>query len=890
MAWIPGLTRGPAKRPEQGQKPAKETARPTPNRVQIERQRQAAAEAASDAERAERERDLGRLLAEGAVAPSADDGETVAAAAACHAQDKDLARRWMERLAAESSFAEVAMHGRFAELRFAAAQRVTSTALLEQVLAATRERDKRVHRHCSEILRGRRTQADREQRAGALLAELDAALADPPPLAAARLAQLDRAAQALGECAEAAQCAERLQSLHARARAEAERLRDLHRLGDRADALAREASVDTWPVADRLGGWQAELASVKEALAGLPDCTRRVATARVLDDALTSIEARLGDLARDIELHAACERALSGSDPAFEAAAWEAMDKPRNAAAREMLQALWARRAGAAKPAPPVTRAGDEPKRKPKPVLDIEAVRTALAALEQALAEGHLADADSALAQIEPLTAAGRLPGGLDGRLKRARGELGRLRGWARWGNVQAHDQLIVEAERLLAEPVEVEALAEAISRLRAEWKRLDASGPGSRAQWERFDALVERAYRPVAEQRARQAAEQGEARAARAALLDAWETWLGAIDWSGADWRAIERQRAEMLAKWRAGKRASFRDERALRKRFDPLIAKIDAQLAQAREAETGRRQNLIEQAEALREAPDLGGAIARARTLQAEWRDAASGVHLGRGREDAQWKRFRAACDAVFARREAERSERAAQAQQVEEDRKGLLASLESALSASSIGEIEAAVKRFQGAWRASPRAPREAAGGLEAQAARLTRRAAERIAELRRERRAGRYALLAQKSALAQRVETVAASGGVPDELLAQAREAWRALPMLDGEAERALKARLDAACAASPDSLANGFRLRAELLLDLELALDLQSPPAHAEARRMRQLARLKRRFSAESSDANPEQTVVRWYALAAHEDAEQDARMAVVVHALSTDRS
>jgi len=885
MPWIPGLTRGQAKRPDRNQTSTKAAGRAAPSREQIEHLRRSVAQAATDAERSERERELGRMLAEGAIAPSQAETETVSAAAACHAHDKELARAWMTRLSGEATLAEVAMHGRFAELRFAAAQRITGTPLLEQILAATRERDKRVHRHCAEILRGRRVQEDRAQRAGELIADLDAALLDPPPLAAARLAQLDRAAQALGDCAEALQCEQRLQALHARARAESELLRDLHRLAGRADALARETSTDTWPVADRLDGWRAELASLKEALAGYPGWTESIATARIVQETLTATDTRVHQLARDVELSTECERFLTGLGAAPDAAAWEALEKPSSAAARAALQAEWSRRAGPPKPAPPPVQAASEDKRKPKPRLDVEAIDAGISALERALAEGHLADGDSSLARIESQAAAARLPRALDARLKRARSELARLRGWARWGNAQAHDQLIAEAERLIVEPGGVEALAEAITRLRSEWKRLDANGPGSRAQWERFDALIERAYRPVAEHRARQAAEQSEARTSREALLDEWETSLAAIDWTSVDWRAVERQRAEMLAKWHAGKRASFRDERVLRKRFDPLIAQIDTRLAQARDAETSRRQSLIEQAEALRDGPDLGAAITQARALQAQWRDAASGVHLGRGRDEALWKRFRAACDSVFARREAERNERVAQAQRVEQDRQTLLAEFETALSAGSIGEVESALKRFQSAWRSSPRPPREAGAALEAQAARLARRANERVAELRRERRASRYTLLAQKSALVYRVEAAAASSSAGDELVAQVREAWGALPTLDGDSERAMKARLDAAASASPDSLAAGSKLRAELLLDLELGLDLPSPPEQADARRTRQLARLKQHFSSGVNDQSPEQTVARWYALAAHDDANHDARMALVVRAL-----
>lgn len=886
MPWIPGLTRGSTKGPEAGQKSKKEATKPTPDRERVERLRQSLAQAATEAGRAEHERELGRELAEAGMTPHEGDGERVYAAAACHTHDKERARSWLERLRDEAHLTEVAMHGRFAELRYAAAQRVTSTELLEQILAATRERDKRVHRHCAEILRERKAQAEHAQRARDLQTDLEAAGAEPPPLAVARLAQLDRAAQALGEGPEAADCLERLQLLHARAREEGELLRELHRLAARADALGREASGDAWPVADRLDGWQAELASLKETLAGLPGWTGTVATARVVQETLTTIESRIGELAEDVERYGACERFLADVEAARDAAVWDALAKPRNGTAHAALQAEWQRRVEAAKPVPEAKPPGDEGKRKPKPRIDLEAVQAALATLEQALAGGHLNEADGALARLEPLVTSGRLPNALDARLKRARNELGRLRGWARWGHAQAHDHLIAEAENLLAQPAEVEALAESINRLRAEWKRLDASGPGSRAQWERFDALIERAWKPVAEHRAKLAAEHSEARAARAVLLDGWEAWLTAIDWTSPDWRAIERQRTDMLAKWHSGKRSSFRDERALRKRFDPLIAQIDAQLARAREDEAARRQALIDQADSLRDVADLGGAIQQARALQVQWRDAASGVHLGRGRDDALWKRFRAACDAVFARREAERSERAAEAQRFEEGRQALLTGLEAALTAATVGEVEAALRNFQTAWRSGPRLPREASGGLEGQAARLARRANERIAQLKRDRRTGRYTLLAQKGALAHRVETAAASGAMPDELVAQVREQWAALPALDGEAERALKARLDSAQAATADALAAGHGRRGELLLDLELALELPSPPAQAEARRARQLARLQQRFSSGARDESPEQVIVRWYASAAADDAEQNERIARVVRALS----
>ncbi len=878
MNWFPGLPRG-TKTPSGSDASRRAKA----GGGQAERLRALIAQG-SEAERRAHENELGQALARGDGTLLATDSEAVVGAAVCHAEDNSLALQWMERLQDEARLAEVAIGARSAQLRFAAAQRLSDGALLERVAAGTRERDKRVHRHCSEILRSRIEHADRAQRASELQASLEALVDEPPPLAATRLAQAERSVQALGDCAEAAPCREQLARLYARMRDESETLRQLHRSAERADALAAETAAEPWPIADRLGPWRDELAALEAANAALPSWTQVGASARALQEALAALGTRLRELEQDLERHSACESFLSAQDGDPDPAAWDALPKPRHAAARKMLETKWMSRLQQSHAQREAARnaAVAAEKSKPKPALDLAAMQKALFALEQALAQGRTAEAERAEARIEHLLGALTAPRGLDARWKRARSELVRLRGWARWGSTQAHDQLIAHAEKDLAEPMEIEALAQAIARFREEWKRLDASGAAPRAQWERFDALMEKAYQPVAAHRAAQAAEQQKTRAAREAQLAQWEAWIRALDWAQADWRAVERKRAEMLAAWHSGARAGFRDERALRKRFDPLVAELEARLAEARSAETARRQALIDQAEALREARDLGEAIAQARTLQAKWRDEAGSAYLGRRKDEVLWKKFRAACDAVFARRDAQRAERAAQSEQVVQARRALLKTLEDALAAPKAGEIEAALAQFQAAWKSAAALPREAAGDLERQARQITQRASERMGALKLERHAARYTVLAQKAQLAERVEEAAAAGSDAAQALAQAREAWAVLPALAADAERALAKRLEAASSASPESLAQGLAQRAQLLLELELALDLPSPAAHAEARRTRQLLRLKERFASGGGAAEtPAQMLTRCYATPAAADTEQAERLAIV---------
>ena len=72
----------------------------------------------------------------------------------------------------------------------------------------------------------------------------------------------------------------------------------------------------------------------------------------------------------------------------------------------------------------------------------------------------------------------------------------------------------------------------------------------------------------------------------------------------------------------------------------------------------------------------------------------------------------------------------------------------------------------------------------------------------------------------------------------------------------------------------------------MLLDLEIALELPTPEAHAVARRMRMLTRLQDRFKQGSvAPADPEALVAKWYAVAAAPDEGQAVRMAAVVACL-----
>jgi hypothetical protein len=349
-----------------------------------------------------------------------------------------------------------------------------------------------------------------------------------------------------------------------------------------------------------------------------------------------------------------------------------------------------------------------------------------------------------------------------------------------------------------------------------------------------------------VAVQRAQEAERRSQARALKEALLTQWESWLAAVDWERAEHGAIQTQSGQMLAQWRSAPLAGFRDERLLRKRADTLRADVEQHLAAARRAELERRQQLIEAALALGSDPDLRQATDRIKSLQEKWRAPEGALRLARGEEQKLWRQFRAACDAVFARRDALRSEEASRREQQAQARTQLLENFAASLDESNISQIKAAMAHFASQWHAArPGLASARAGppadGQDRQARALQQRAQQRIEELRRESYRGR---------LDQWRQTAPSTEGLDDDALEQGRQA------------------------------------RESVLLDLELALDLPSPGGSTEARRRRQLEQLQNRFrTGVQQRPDAEKLLAQWHAIAAAADTGQERRLAAVVEKL-----
>lgn len=883
MNWISKLLRKPAAKPAVPSSPRRSAQQSLVD--DTERLRRALIAAANDAELKQAASALGCALAGLLQAPQAEDPPEVWVAAVCQVSDKALALAWTARLEGDAWLGEAVIHGRFFEVRLAAVQRIEDSVVLERIARISRDKDKRVYRHCFDLLRQRRQTDEDACRATELAAALRDLL-DVAPVPLSRLLDLEKELRTLGEGAQwVAECNALLDQAHARLQQESLAQRDLQVRKAAAQLLIKECSNVEWTAPAQLDDWRVRLETLAKAQLGLPPWLSSQTSSRRLDELLRDIECRLAVLGTESESILAgeqCIAAYEASRPVdaesslMAAAAWAALSKPENPVTRQSLELRWL---ALQTPADSTSVPAEPP---PPPVrIDLDAVRHLLEKVERDVEQGHLADAESAVRALGDVLGGNRLHGEMESRLQRANAQLGKLRGWARWGTGQARENLITAAELLIGVP-SVDDLAQGVQELREKWKQLDAYGPTAKDQWERFDAALEKAYRPVVARQAAEAVRQAGARAAKVALCVEWESYFVGIVWEHVDYKVLEEQRQEMLRRWRSADQAGFRDERMLRKRLDKLLNSIDQRLDAMRAAELERREKLIAEAEALRELSDLGRAMKETKALQNRWNQQASPLRLNRGDEQRLWRRFRAACAEVFARRDAQRAQQVVQREERTQALRGLLDAFVVALADTDVGAIKRALSRFRADWEAARASSREFADGIEARARDLQQQAVQRIEMLLHAKHQTHFELLAKKSALADGVEAAAVALVSSDAILAAAKLAWDELPRLPGKTESLLAERFARAPGATATELASGREARELMLLDLEIALGLPSPDVCTEARRRRQLERLQSRFGADSQQSpEAEALLVRWYATAATPDMALEQRMTAV---------
>lgn len=291
----------------------------------------------------------------------------------------------------------------------------------------------------------------------------------------------------------------------------------------------------------------------------------------------------------------------------------------------------------------------------------LQTIDEQLVKLEKALDEGHAKDASKLnqqlnqnLRQVDNKAAASQ-----QRQAKALAARLNEMRDWQGFATTPKKEALCLEMEALVNADIDPAQLAEKIHDLQDQWKALGSSQP-DKELWQRFQAAGDKAFDPCRDYFAQQAEKRQQFIEARRTLTAELRSYEQQMDWSGADWKVVQKTleaARETFRSYSPVDRAAHKETQndfhaACDAIYDHLKAEYDRNL-NAKKALTEQAQKLIEQ-------EDLSAAIESVKQLQQDWK--AIGV-TPRNPDQKLWKQFRSHCDAIFARLDSEKAQRKAE-----------------------------------------------------------------------------------------------------------------------------------------------------------------------------------------------------------------------------------
>lgn len=224
--------------------------------------------------------------------------------------------------------------------------------------------------------------------------------------------------------------------------------------------------------------------------------------------------------------------------------------------------------------------------------------------------------------------------------------------------NLEAKEELCKKAEALAEEPNVVGAFI-SLQKLHEQWKEL---GPVSKEYresiWERFKAataVINKKHQAYFES---QKGNQQENFEAKSALCEKVEEIAGREVNDSNTWNALSKEIEDIQKEWKTIGFASKKDNQKV---YDRFRAACDQFFTKKRDYYAGfkgqmqenlkKKIELCEKAEALKDSEDWKATSDALVELQKEWKQVGP---VSRKKSDQIWKRFRAACDEFFDKRD--------------------------------------------------------------------------------------------------------------------------------------------------------------------------------------------------------------------------------------------
>jgi DNA repair protein SbcC/Rad50 len=312
----------------------------------------------------------------------------------------------------------------------------------------------------------------------------------------------------------------------------------------------------------------------------------------------------------------------------------------------------------------------------------VQEIEQQIAAVTTAMGEGRVTEAQSQLdrsqSQLKRINAADQAR--LLALITPLKEELSKLLDWKKFASSEKKKELIEKMQALTTDTTAPAQKAKLIRALQDEWKTLGHSDDND-ALWTEFSELGRVAFEPCKEYFKERKDKQSANLIARNNICEQLEAFAATLtENSSVNLNELTRLENQAREDWKKYAPVAQNKINALQSRFSAVLGLLRQHRRQLLVSHNGAKQALIEQARALVSQEDLAAAIQQAKHLQQQWKDLGPGSF----KDDKKlWSEFRAACDALFARRDEAGREKKQQTKQVSSAAREILKNLSALLS---------------------------------------------------------------------------------------------------------------------------------------------------------------------------------------------------------------
>ena len=252
----------------------------------------------------------------------------------------------------------------------------------------------------------------------------------------------------------------------------------------------------------------------------------------------------------------------------------------------------------------------------------------------------------------EQRSAAGEMPAALVRQVRTLDARLNELKQWKDFAVTPKRRELIAAMQALVGASEDPSALSKRIKLLQEEWRTMTKGIVSETGQdWEEFHRAAQAAYEPCRKYFDEQAALRQGNLDKRREILKRLATFEAAQAGDAPDWRLIAKVLHEAPREWREHFPVEREAGRVVESEFEAVMRRLTARIETWTAGNVAEKRALIARAKLAASQADGRDAADAVKRLQIVWKDVG---FAPRETEQALWAEFRAACDAVFQKKQ--------------------------------------------------------------------------------------------------------------------------------------------------------------------------------------------------------------------------------------------